>query len=179
MVPPVFREGGINGRAANAQSAPAGGHPGPQLPAARDPGRGRSPGRLPGPEPAGLAYRRRRHRLLRGALHGRDGRPAGPGQGSPPARSPGGVPPGGHRDRCRRPGPAGHASPGGGGGLHQHFRRGEGRERRLCHFGQRSPGGLRPARRGSHLRSRRQPRPVPRQPHHQAPDHLGWHLPRP
>ena len=47
--------------------------PGPQLPAARGPGRRRLRGRLARAVPPGGRHRRRRDRLLRRPLHGRDG----------------------------------------------------------------------------------------------------------
>ena len=126
----------IRALAARAQR----GHPRPQLPAARDPGRRRLPRRLARPLAPGGCHRRRRDRLLRRPLHGRDGLDplAGEDRADPRPR---------RRllarrlDR-RRPAARleGRAPRRAGRDVRQHLGRGEGRDRLLLHLLQRGQG---------------------------------------
>ena len=129
------------------------GDPRPQLPAARDPGRRRLRRRLARPLAAGGGRRRRDDRVLRRALHGRDGLDPVPRQDGADPRSRrrllargldhrrAAARRGRRRIRARRR----H--------VRQHHRRGQGGDRLLLHLGERGQG------RAAHLRRARRRRP--------------------
>jgi len=74
-----------------------------------------------------------RHRLLRRPLHGRDCEDPLSHSNRPPARCPRRLPDGQHDHGGRASGVQGPAPGPAGGGLREHDRRGQGRERRLLH----------------------------------------------
>ena len=83
----------------------------PQLPAARSAGRGRLRRRLAGPVPPGRGDRRRRHRVLRRAFHGRDGGDPRPAEARPASRPPGRLLARRHDHRRRTCAAGGRSSP--------------------------------------------------------------------
>ena len=139
------------GRGARARRGAQRGDPGPQLPGAGDPGRGRFRGRLARPLAQGGGHRRGRDRLLRRPLHGGDRLDPLAGEDRPAARPR-------RRLLARRLDhgrPAarveGEASGRDRRDVREHDGRGEGRDRLLLHVGERRAGGrahLPRARRG-------------------------------
>ena len=126
------------GRGARAGTRAKRRDPGPQLPGRRGAGRGRLRRRLAGPVAAGGRHRRRRDRVRRRALHGRDGRHPGARTHRADPRPRGGMLAGGqHRRRGARALEAGEPRSSRC-QLRQHHGRGEGAVRLLLHVGQRA-----------------------------------------
>ena len=171
------------GRGSRARARARRGDPRPQLPGARGPGRGRLRGRLAGPLAPGGGRRRRRDRLLRRALHGRDG-------GDPLAREDRAAARPRRRllarrlDHRRRAARLEGAAPRRRGGhVREHHRRGEGRDRLLLHLLERGPGGrahLARARRRHRdpVRPGHVPRRLRREGHRPADERVDRRVPR-
>ncbi len=148
------------------------GDPRPQLPDARDlQRRRRHQGRLAGPGARSAAHPGLGDRPLRRPLHGRDREAPQSREDRAAARPRGRLLARLLDHRRRRARAARPSSRRAGGHLRQHLGRGEGRERRLLHVGERALDRRGAARRPRDLHPRRVPRQLGR-----GPDHQGGHL---